>query len=865
MKSPLTLLLAATCAWSAPLPPPAGREVDFVKDIQPLFEAACVKCHAKGKAKGEFSIETREAFMKGGETEAGAVVGRSAESYVVKLVAAVDPDEVMPKKGSRWTAEQVGLLRAWIDQGAKWPAGITFTKPEPQNLKPRPVGLTSLDALLAEYSATRAGALPALVDDRTFARRAYLDTIGLLPTPEQLDAFLAQPDRALLVRTLLADKRNYAEHWLTFWNDLLRNDYKGTGFIDGGRRQLTGWIYQSLIANKPYDKFVAELIAPRDETSEPFTRGIIWRGVVNASMLQPMQAAQNISQVFMGVNLKCASCHDSFINDWSLADAYGVAAIYSDDPLELIHCDKPTGKTATPSALYPQLGALDAKLEKPARMARFAELMTGPQNGRLSRTIVNRLWAKLLGRGLVEPLDDMDRPAWSPEIIDFLAEDLVAHGYDLKHTIELILTSRAYQLPSVEGPKDEKEAFVFRGPITRRLTAEQFADGIAALTNDWPRMPASVDIDFAACGLVQPPKSPRWIWSPEPNDVGESRRLEAVARKAAEPPPATPPKKDKKPDGNPADALKHKVVFRKVINLAVVPEDAQAVLLASQGAFVSINGARPKTTVGDQSRGNRIVLVDLTKLLRVGDNVIVIEAQSHTDKGALNDEEKKQFPNSLNHLNAIPGVAFYARLLDCCGATEVITDDTWRVRREPATGYAAAAFDAAEWPAAQPLPDGVAPVDEGPTLPPLRRKDYANEKIELGPRLSAAVGTACFPGRTRASLRPADPLAVALDRPNREQVATSRLTAATTLQALELTNGDTLDAKLKHAATVLAKAAGEDPRAWLDRTYTHLLSRKPSEAERTAALGFLGDKPAPDHLADLLWSLAMLPDFQLIN
>ncbi|MEQ1861418.1 MAG: DUF1549 domain-containing protein [Chthoniobacteraceae bacterium] len=864
MRPALLLPLLSVVAQAATLPPPAGREVDFVKDLQPLFEAACVKCHAKGKAKSGFSIETRESFLKGGDMEAGAIVGNSSESSIVKLVASTDSDEVMPKKGSRWTAEQIGLLRAWIDQGAKWPASVTFSKPEPFNLTPRAVAAKTLDALVEKYAAARGVTLPPQVNDRAFARRAYLDIVGLLPTPDQLDAFLAAPDRAQLVRTLLADKRNYTEHWLTFWNDLLRNDYKGTGFIDGGRRQITGWIYQSLFENKRYDQFVAELIAPRDETSEPFTRGIIWRGVVNASMLQPMQAAQSISQVFMGVNLKCASCHDSFVNDWSLSDAYGVAAIYSDEPLELVHCDKPTGKTAAPRSLYPQLGALDPQLARPARMARFAELMTGPQNGRLSRTIVNRLWAKLLGRGLVEPLDDMDQRAWSPEIIDFLAEDLVAHGYDLKHTIAQIITSRAYQLPSVEGPADEKQDFVFRGPITRRLTAEQFTDAIASLTGDWPRMPATLDIDFAACGIVPAPKLPRWIWTPEPNEVGELRRAEAAAIKVLAT-PAAPPKKDKKPEGNPADQLKHKVVFRKVVKLPDAPTDAQAVLLASQGAFVTINGTRPKTTVADQSRSSRVALMDITKLLRAGENVIVIEAQSHTDKGALNEEEKKLYPNSLIHLNAVPGVAFYARLTICCDTTEITTDETWRTRREPAGGTAAAAFDDSAWTTAQPLPEGVAPVDEGPTLEPIRRKDYANEKIELGPRLRVAVGAACFPGKARSSLRPADPLAVALDRPNREQVVTARLAAATTLQSLELTNGETLDAKLAYAAKRLTDEAAEDPREWLDRTYTHLLARTPTDPERSAALDFIGSTPTPENLADLLWSLAMLPEFQLIN
>ena len=171
-------------------------------------------------------------------------------------------------------------------------------------------------------------------------------------------AFLpdAAPDkRAQLVRRLLADREGYAEHWLTFWNDLLRNDYKGAGFIDGGRKQISGWLYHALATNLPYDRFVAELVNPTS-ASEGFSRGIIWRGNVNASMLPPMQAAQSVSQVFMGVNLKCASCHDSFVNDWSLSDAYGLAAVYADAPLELVHCDKPTGKLAAMRFLYPELG-----------------------------------------------------------------------------------------------------------------------------------------------------------------------------------------------------------------------------------------------------------------------------------------------------------------------------------------------------------------------------------------------------------------------------------------------------------------------------------------------------------------------------
>src|SRR5207244_2373679 len=159
----------------------------------------------------------------------------------------------------------------------------------------------------------------------------------------------------------------YADHWLTFWNDLLRNDYKGTGFIDGGRKQITGWLHKALMENKPYDRFVAELVNPSDE-SEGFTRGILWRGTVNAAMKPPMQAAQSVSQVFLGVNLKCASCHDSFINDWALADCYGMAAVFSDEELELVRCDKPEGKKAAVRFLYPEVGTIGAGLERTERM-----------------------------------------------------------------------------------------------------------------------------------------------------------------------------------------------------------------------------------------------------------------------------------------------------------------------------------------------------------------------------------------------------------------------------------------------------------------------------------------------------------------
>ena len=249
--------------------------------------------------------------------------------------------------------------------------------------------------------------------------------------------------RDQLINKLLDDRQAYAEHWLTFWNDL-RNDYAGTGYIGSGRRAITGWLYQSLLDNKPYDRFVRELISPKPE-SEGFIKGIKWRGVVNASQVPELQFSQNVAQVFLGINLKCASCHDSFIDSWRLEDAYNLAAVVADKPLELHRCDKPTGAKAEAKFLYPELGKLDTSLPKSERLQRLAELLTSPDNGRFTRTIVNRLWQRQMGRGLVSPVDVMSNEPWNTDLVDFLATDFADNGYDLKRTIGLIVRSRAYQ------------------------------------------------------------------------------------------------------------------------------------------------------------------------------------------------------------------------------------------------------------------------------------------------------------------------------------------------------------------------------------------------------------------------------------
>jgi hypothetical protein len=140
--------------------------------------------------------------------------------------------------------------------------------------------------------------------------------------------------------------------------------------------------------------------------------------------------------------------------------------------------------------LFPELGTIDPAAPREKRLEQLADLLIRPENGRFSRTIVNRLWQRLMGRGLVEPMDAMDAPAWNEKLLDWLAADLVAHDWDLKHTLRTIATSQAYSLPIVAPPKPG-EAYEFRGPLARRLTAEQWLDAIWQVTDQWPKQPAN--------------------------------------------------------------------------------------------------------------------------------------------------------------------------------------------------------------------------------------------------------------------------------------------------------------------------------------------------------------------------------------
>ena len=796
----------------AKLPAPSKATVDFMRDVKPIFDSACVKCHGKGKDKGGFSLETRESFNKGGDTGAPAVPGKSAESLLIELVSGFDPEIVMPKKGSKLKPEQVALLRAWIDQGAVWPAEVTFKKSSVNNLHPHQPELPvvkgvvhPIDRLLAPYFSTHPVASTKPVEDRVFARRVYLDVLGVLPPPTELEEFVSDrrsDKREKLVSKVLSDNRRYAEHWMTFWNDLLRNDYRGTGYIDGGRKQISSWLFSALLTNMPYDRFVAQLVNPTPE-SEGFISGISWRGAVNASQKPVMQAAQSIGQVFMGVNLKCASCHDSFINDYTLADAYGIAAIYATNDLEIAECDKPTGKFAKVNFLYPELGGIDGTLPKAERTKQLAEILTSKKDGRLTRTIVNRLWAKFMGRGLVDPVDEMDALAWHVDLLDWLAEDFAGSGYDLRRTMRLILTSRAYQLPSVNLGEQTGKDYVFSGPAIRRMSAEQFRDALGELTGVWYEKPAST-FDFTSAGSPRISKKAKWIWS----DTNGAQK-----------------------------ALAGPIYLRKQFTLKVLPEEAGAAVACDNSFTLYVNGKQ----VANGKDLQQPAFADLKPHLKLGENLIAVAAVNHTpDNKASRPEDK------TNEADANPAGFIFAARLRGKTTLEVVSDPTWVCSKEKMDGWEKPKFNATNWLSAAEL--------GGANMKPWT----------LAAKLDQALSLASVHGTVRSSLVAADSLMVALGRPNREQIITVRSSAATTLQGLELTNGETLNKVLKRGAEKLIANNKGFTSDLVSDLFMKSLGRKPAKNELKAAMELVGSPAQKEGVEDLLWSLAMLPEFQLI-
>lgn len=513
--------------------------VSYVKQIKPLMTNKCIECHTKTESKGGFDATSAAAIAKGGKSGAGLVAGKPDESAIVHYVEG-KKEPRMPKGGTALSSAEIALIRQWIADGAlddsngpvasatkpavvesekispDWDPQVSFGASEAvavrrfvrlKNLKPAPappkvaaITYNPIDAFIiakwpddakpqaavtqpATTSPVSQPTDPLVCDDATFVRRVYLDVVGMIPTAEEAKRFIADQDekkRQKLIDALLARSKDYAGHWVPFWEEALCSNglHQGGVGTHGNYRQ---WIYDNFASNKPYDTMVQELLDPTMPNHPP-------RYVLNDNHVRTIQSSADTAQVFLGTAIKCAGCHSHFLNDeWPQARATAFAGFFADKDIELIRCERQTGEFVATHFMFnlPEMPT-SAPSDPVQRRKRLAQLVTDPTNPRFAKTIVNRLWKRYMGLGLFEPADDYreDTPPSHPELLDWLADDFLRHGCDIKRTARLILTSRTYQLKydpkledhfDVEKPKDPR---FYRSPALRRVSVEQLLDSI---------------------------------------------------------------------------------------------------------------------------------------------------------------------------------------------------------------------------------------------------------------------------------------------------------------------------------------------------------------------------------------------------
>jgi hypothetical protein len=343
-----------------------------------------------------------------------------------------------------------------------------------------------------------------LTDDYAFLRRVALDTTGVPPSPGQIREFMndrSADRRARAIDRFLASPA-WADHWVSYWQDVLAENPGILKPTLNNTGPFRWWIHESFLDNKPMDRFVTELIRMDGSV---YGGGPAGFGLATQNDAPMADRAQIVSQAFLAMNLACARCHDAPYHDFKQKDLFSLAAMLKQGPQEvpksssipveanitigrLVNVTLQPGEKVTPAWPFGKVAG-DAFSESVLRDAndsreRLAAFLTDPRNERFTRVLVNRIWQRYLGWGIVEPVDDWETSKPShPGLLDWLARELVTHNYDLKHVARLILNSHAYQRQAGfhEPASDKPEDRLFASPQRRRLTAEQLVDSLFAV------------------------------------------------------------------------------------------------------------------------------------------------------------------------------------------------------------------------------------------------------------------------------------------------------------------------------------------------------------------------------------------------
>jgi Protein of unknown function (DUF1549)/Protein of unknown function (DUF1553) len=407
-------------------------------------------------------------------------------------IAAVTPDGAVQRLEAGETVVQVRYL------GTQATVRLAFVPARPAFAWPNPPEHNVIDRhVFAKLKALRLNPAP-LCDDATFLRRAGLDTVGLLPTPDEVRAFLADRDpdkRAKLIDRLLA-RPEFADLWAQKWADVLRVEEKQ---LDRkGMQAFHGWLRDQIAAGRPLNEFARDLLAARGSTYAAPAANFY------RALRDPYTRSEAAAQVFLGVRLQCARCHNHPFDRWTQQDYYGLAAFFarvqyrevenrrtdSFDKHEFVGDqivwqdrtgEVPNPRTGAPAP--PQfLGRSGPALADDAdRLQALADWVADPANPFFARAQVNRVWFHLLGRGLVEPNDDFraSNPPSHPELLDELARDFAAQRFDLRYLVRLILNSRTYQASAAVDDTNHDDEVNYAHTLMRPLQAEPLLDAVA--------------------------------------------------------------------------------------------------------------------------------------------------------------------------------------------------------------------------------------------------------------------------------------------------------------------------------------------------------------------------------------------------
>lgn len=500
------------------------RDSDYYKTIFNWIAAGVPFGDASKDAVTAIDVTPKDIFMnKPGEGAQVKVIAKYADGQVADVtrdatvesntpdVAAVDSVKSSVK------AERVGEATLLVRfQGKLATIPVTVLNPKEGFTWKAPAAHNYIDQTL-DAKLQRLKIQPsALADDATFLRRAMLDLTGQVPSPEQLRAFLSDATPTRVKRARMIDKLigspAYNDHWTVKWGDLLQSSRKYLG--DKGVYQFREWIRDSIATNKPYDKWVREMLTARGSAyDEPAAN--YYRVTRDAK-----PTMEKTTQVFLGVRMVCAQCHDHPFERWTQNQYYQMSAFFTAVGLragyevgEEILFDQRAdyemkhpkdGRVVPPQFMIANAKPVPVPVDQRRRDA-LADWLVSRDNPFFAKAITNRVWSYFFGKGIIDPVDDIraSNPPSNPALLDALTKDFIDHNFDLQHLMRTIVNSRAYQTALATNEWNEGDRSNFSHMMPRRLTAEQLMDAVAGATGSRPKFP-DVPEDTAASQFADP-------------------------------------------------------------------------------------------------------------------------------------------------------------------------------------------------------------------------------------------------------------------------------------------------------------------------------------------------------------------------